>query len=110
MSENYAPRIRLLGRPSLELDGARLALPEKAYFLFSLLALAPDTTLDRETIRRLLWPSDDSEKRANSLRQLLARVAKAVGPLAPAILVSDGEALQLDTTRIGIDVVALKQA
>lgn len=110
MLENTMLQIRLLGRPSLELDGVSIALPEKAYFLFAVVAMAPRLTVDRETIRRLLWPSHDAEKRANSLRQLLARIAKAVGPDAPAILVNDEETLRLDCDRFTVDLLALMEA
>lgn len=110
MLENTTLQIRLLGRPSLELDGMSVSLPEKAYFLFAVVAMAPRLTVDRETIRRLLWPSHDAEKRANSLRQLLARIAKAVGPGAPAILVTDEEALRLACDRFDVDLLALMEA
>ncbi|EUB96619.1 transcriptional regulator, SARP family [Rhizobium sp. CF080] len=109
MLENTMLQIRLLGRPSLQLDGVSISLPEKAYFLFAVVAMAPRLTVDRETIRRLLWPSHDPEKRANSLRQLLARIAKAVGPDAPAILVTDEEALRLACGRPDVDLLALME-
>jgi len=109
MLENTMLKIRLLGRPSLEWDGQNIALPEKAYFLFAVVAMAPRLTVDRETIRRLLWPSHDAEKRANSLRQLLARIAKAIGPHAPSILVTDDDALQLASDRLEVDLLALME-
>lgn len=110
MLENTMLKIRLLGRPSLQLDGVSISLPEKAYFLLAVVAMAPRLTVDRETIRRLLWPSLDPEKRANSLRQLLARIAKAVGADAPAILVTDEEALRLACDRPEVDLLALMEA
>lgn len=108
MSENNTRRIRLLGRPTLELGEDRVALPEKAYFLLAMLAMAPGGTLDRETIRRLLWPSHNAEKRANSLRQLLARIARAMGPQDSAMLASDGETILLSAADTDIDLISLK--
>ncbi len=103
MSKSSIAIIRLLGRPSIELGEQRIALPEKGYFLFAMLAMAPQATLDRESIRRLLWPSDDPEKRANSLRQLLARISKAAGP----VISTEAEALQLASIGVQCDVIAL---
>nr|WP_246617556.1 BTAD domain-containing putative transcriptional regulator [Rhizobium populisoli] len=92
------------------LDGQAIALPEKGYFLLAMLAMAPQAKLDRETVRRLLWPSDEAEKRANSLRQLLARISKALGTHAGALVRTENETLQLALPDLECDLVTLMGA
>ncbi|MBX5154377.1 MULTISPECIES: BTAD domain-containing putative transcriptional regulator [Rhizobium] len=79
-------RLCLLGRPRLLAAGRELPLPEKSYFLFAMLAAEADLELDRETVRRQLWQSEAPEKRAGSLRQLLARIEQSIPAGLPPLL------------------------
>ena len=101
-------RLCLLGRPRLLAAGRELPLPEKSYFLLAMLAAEPNLELDRETIRRQLWQSELPEKRAGSLRQLLARIEQSIPAELPPLLAAT-------RTHIGladgweVDVHILKQ-
>ncbi|PDT18715.1 toxin [Rhizobium sp. J15] len=101
-------RLCLLGRPRLMAAGRELPLPEKSYFLLAMLAAESNLELDRETIRRQLWQSELPEKRAGSLRQLLARIEQSIPADLPPLLAAT-------RTHIGladgweIDVRILKQ-
>ncbi|MBB2817891.1 UNVERIFIED_ORG: DNA-binding SARP family transcriptional activator [Rhizobium esperanzae] len=79
-------RLCLLGRPRLLAAGRELSLPEKSYFLLAMLAAEADLELDRETVRRQLWQSELPEKRAGSLRQLLARIEQSIPADLPPLL------------------------
>ncbi|MGO6814425.1 BTAD domain-containing putative transcriptional regulator [Rhizobium leguminosarum] len=101
-------RLCLLGRPRLLAAGRELPLPEKSYFLLAMLAAEPNVELDRETVRRQLWQSELPEKRAGSLRQLLARIELSIPAGLPPLLAAT-------RTHIGladgweVDVHILKQ-
>lgn len=101
------PRLRLFGPPSLEVDGVLLNLPEKAYFLLAVLVASPASTIDRNTARVLLWPSLSPEKRANSLRQLLARIFRSLGPDLHALLTVNQDRIILDRALCEIDLADL---
>lgn len=83
-------------------------MPEKSYFLLAMLAAEANLELDRETIRRQLWQSELPEKRAGSLRQLLARIEQSIPADLPPLLATT-------RTHIGladgweVDVRILKQ-
>ncbi|MEZ2128107.1 MULTISPECIES: BTAD domain-containing putative transcriptional regulator [unclassified Sinorhizobium] len=107
MTSTKTRRLRLFGPPSLEIDGVLLNLPEKTYFLLAVLVASPASMIDRNTARVLLWPSQSPEKRANSLRQLLARIFKSLGPDLHALLTVNQDRIILDRTLCEIDLADL---
>lgn len=103
-------RIALLGQPSLELsDGSRPMLLRKAWCLLAALALAPRQSLPRRALADLLWPEDDPRRALNSLRQLLLKTRRALGPSAAAIQ-SGPSRVSLDASQLDLDLVAEQDA
>ncbi|WP_454857265.1 tetratricopeptide repeat protein [Rhizobium binxianense] len=104
-----ANRLCLLGRPKLLAGSHELPLPEKAYFLLAMLAVAPGLELDRETVRRTLWQSELPEKRAGSLRQLLARIEQGIPSGLPPLLVATRTHIALAEDGWAVDLQILKE-
>ncbi len=100
--------VRLFGGFSARTaDGAALALPRKAHALIARLALAPAHALARESLVAMLWGASPDEHARHSLRQTLHLVRGALGD---DVLVAAGDALELDVTRMTIDVLGFERA
>ena len=75
--------VRLLGRPSLEIDGApwTLELPPRYWTLLALLSLAPrGEPAKRSAIARALFPDDHQPEAYSQLRRHLYRIIRALPP------------------------------
>ncbi|MDP9293750.1 MAG: hypothetical protein M3O90_04870, partial [Actinomycetota bacterium] len=77
-----AVKVRLLGPPRVERDGAPVAFDtRKAVALLAHLALA-DRPRPRDVLAELLWPEHDAEHARGALRRTLSTLRSAVGPEA----------------------------
>src|SRR5690349_13241278 len=96
--------LRCLGSPSVQVDG-RDPPPDvvwrKHLALLVYLALSPDMTRGRAHLIGLLWPESPDDKARRSLNEAVHRLRAALGD---ARLVSRGDALQLNTERLTLDV------
>ncbi len=102
--------LRLLGRPALFAHGQEIPLPEKAYPLLALLVASPDHSMDRETLRGILWRSDVSKQRAGSLRQLLTRLDRSVPEELPRLVRATNTHLAFEVESWPVDVQLLCDA
>ena len=50
--------LRLLGKPALFANDGEIVLPEKAYPLLAFVAASSQFSMERETLRGMLWQSD----------------------------------------------------
>ncbi|WP_246737936.1 MULTISPECIES: BTAD domain-containing putative transcriptional regulator [Rhizobium] len=100
--------LRLLGKPSLFANGRELLLPEKAYALLALLVTSPHLSMDRETLRDVLWDADAAKQRAGSLRQLLARIERSVPSEFPRLLDATNTDLTFNAGHWQVDVLILR--
>jgi DNA-binding SARP family transcriptional activator/Flp pilus assembly protein TadD len=100
----------LLGKPSLFANGSEIVLPEKAYALLAFLVASPQLSMERETIRGILWQSEESKQRAGSLRQLLARIDRSIPHDLPRLLKTTNTHVAFDTHRWSADVLLLRDA
>ncbi len=84
--------IECLGSFGLRRDGDPVALPSrKAQAMLGLLAVARQRSLPRARVAATLWERSDADGARVSLRQSLARIRKAAGP----VVVAEGEMLRL---------------
>lgn len=91
-------------------DREDINLPEKAYLLLGMLAVAPAALLDRETVRRVLWQAISPERRAGSLRQLLARIEKRVDAALPRLILAERNGIRLNLEGWSVDLLQLHGA
>ncbi len=78
---------------------------QKARGLLALLALAPGNTRARHWLQDKLWSDRGPKQGSDSLRQCLAEIRKSFGA-ARSCLVSKGQMVTLDTSRITIVLTA----
>ncbi len=110
-AESAQLRVALIGRPRLVArDHGDIALPEKAYLLLAMLAVAPEARLDRDIVRRLIWQAESAERRAGSLRQLLSRIDQRLGQDLPPLLVNDRNEIRLNLSAWNVDLIDLSTA
>ena len=97
--------LRTLGGFELSRAGGEaVVLPgKKALALFVYLALHPETLQPREHLASLLWGDRFDEQARHSLRGCLMNLRRALNDEA-GLIVSEGEAVRLDLSRIDIDV------
>ena len=107
-------RIALLGGFRVSV-GSR-AVPDAAWHrrkpagLIKLLALAPRHRLHREQAMDALWPSLEPEAAAANLRKALHHARRALGtPDGAALLVSNGDAIELAGDGVWVDLDAFRQ-
>jgi DNA-binding SARP family transcriptional activator/TolB-like protein/Flp pilus assembly protein TadD len=91
-------------------NGCGIVLPEKAYALLAFLVASPQLSMERETIRGILWQSEASKQRAGSLRQLLARIDRSIPEDLPRLLKTTNTHLALDAVCWNVDVLLLRDA
>lgn len=102
-------RIFLLGRPEIGGLPKDTVFPFKGFQLLALLAAAPSQRLPRRALAAHLWDSVQDDKALQNLRQLMARMRKAVPELAECLI--DGAAgLFLSDGLCYIDLIEFKAA
>lgn len=102
--------LELLGGASLEAEEGPLTGPaahRHRLALLALLATSPSRALTRDKLISLLWPERDARHARKLLNQSVYVLRNALGEDA---LLSVGEELRLDTTRVPCDVVAFEEA
>ncbi|MFM9865017.1 MAG: BTAD domain-containing putative transcriptional regulator [Micropepsaceae bacterium] len=82
--------------------------PEKAYQLIAILCRAPGYRVARRRVASLLWDAAGDAAAAANLRQLLARVRKAL-PHADELVISEGQNLLLGPRRREIDLCVYQE-
>lgn len=82
-------------------------LPEKAYPLLALLTTSPQMSMERESLRGILWQSDMSKQRAGSLRQLLARIDRSIPEGLPRLLLATNTDLTFNGEHWDVDITLL---
>lgn len=107
MTGKHSHFLRLLGTPALFAEGHEIALPEKAYALLALLVSAPQYSMDRESLRGILWQSDQSKQRAGSLRQLLARIDRSIPDDMPRLVKTTNSHVSFNDEGWNADVLVL---
>ncbi len=75
-----------------------------------MLAAAPAASLDRETVRRVLWQAVSPERRAGSLRQLLARIEKRLDAAWPRLILAERTDIRLNLSGWSVDMLQLHGA
>ena len=75
-----------------------------------MLAVAPAASLDRETVRRVLWQAVSPERRAGSLRQLLARIEKRLDAAWPRLVLTERNDIRLNLADWSVDLLQLHGA
>lgn len=99
-------RIRLLGVPQIEVEGAGFAVDtRKAVALLAYLAVTRQPQ-GRDTLAALLWPDYDGDSARSSLRRTLSALRKALGDrwLSPG-----RDSISLDATGAWLDVSAFRE-
>lgn len=102
--------LRLLGGASLEVTGSSpggRTLPRTRLALLALLALARTRTLPRERLVATLWPEAGAERARHLLRDAAYRLRDVLGD---DVLVSTGDDLKLDASKLRCDVWAFEDA
>jgi DNA-binding SARP family transcriptional activator/TolB-like protein/Flp pilus assembly protein TadD len=100
----------LLGKPALFANNGEIVLPEKAYPLLAFVAASSQFSMERETLRGMLWQSDVSKQRAGSLRQLLARIDRSVPEGLPRLITATNTHVTLNAEYWATDVLLLRDA
>jgi DNA-binding SARP family transcriptional activator/TolB-like protein/Flp pilus assembly protein TadD len=100
----------LLGKPALFANDGEIALPEKAYPLLAFVAASPQFSMERETLRGMLWQSDVSKQRAGSLRQLLARIDRSVPDEFPRLINATNTHVSFNAEGWAADMLLLRDA
>ncbi|WP_422071632.1 BTAD domain-containing putative transcriptional regulator [Tranquillimonas rosea] len=106
-----APAITLLGAFGVT-DGAGTPVrieTRKARALLAVLALADGRPVPRERLAGLLWSRGEMRQALASLSQALYSLRRALEPVVPGLLVTDGECVALDRSRLRIDVQAFER-
>jgi hypothetical protein len=100
-------RLHLLGGFTVFHDSAPdepLSIPSrKARGLLAYLAMQREMSLTREQLAALLWANRFDKQARQSLRQSILSLRKQLEPLAPGLLVLDGERVGLDTQLFSTD-------
>ena len=102
--------VRFFGSPRIEGPNGALTGPASQRHRLALLAvlsLAPRGLLPRDRLLGLLWPETEM---ANARQLLNAAVHAIRKSLGENVLLSEGEALRLDTSALRIDVVEFESA
>ncbi|MDM9625354.1 BTAD domain-containing putative transcriptional regulator [Rhizobium sp. S152] len=82
-------------------------MPEKAYPLLALLITSPQMSMERESLRGILWQSDMSKQRAGSLRQLLARIDRSIPERLPRLILATNTDLTFNGEYWDADITLL---
>jgi TolB-like protein/DNA-binding SARP family transcriptional activator/Tfp pilus assembly protein PilF len=111
MNSPSAFRLRLLGSPSIEVDGGpRLTgrvSQRHRLALLALLALASGRRMSRDKAVAWLWPESDQEKGRNLLSVAMYVIRTTLGDGA---LEGEGDELRLDAEVVGSDVADFEAA
>lgn len=96
--------ISLLGGLEVRADAVVIDLPsKKTQALFAYLAYAPGKLHERAKLCGLFWPESAKAQAQASLRQALFSLRKGLPPPGRSALLSRGEALALEASRIRVD-------
>lgn len=100
--------IRLFGSPSVRASGAPLAPlhSRRGLWLLALLALRGGRPLSRSKLAGLLWPDSDETTALQNLRQTLANLRRALGPMADSVVAQADHTLRLETGGAFVDALA----
>ncbi|HET7848774.1 MAG TPA: BTAD domain-containing putative transcriptional regulator [Pseudolabrys sp.] len=100
-------RLRLLGRFAMQVDGNPVTPirigSRKGCGLIAYLAMHPENSENRETLATLLWGNHPDQQARQNLRQCLASLRCNLAPMAPRLLVFEGEVVRLDTAALAVD-------
>jgi DNA-binding SARP family transcriptional activator/tetratricopeptide (TPR) repeat protein/TolB-like protein len=102
--------LRLFGGVVVERDGAPIsgrATQRRRLALLALLAAAPNGAVSRDKIIGLLWPDAETEAARHLLASAVYELRKALGD---GFIVSRGDDLMLDHTRVRTDVARFAEA
>lgn len=100
-------RVRLLGAPSIELDGRPVATDtRKAVALLAYLAVS-EQPQRRAALAALLWPEAETERARGALRRTLSVTRSALGD---RWLEADGETIDLQRVGLWVDVSEFRRA
>jgi len=95
--------LQLLGGASIRTDSGPVigeAAQARRLALLALLATTPNGTVGREKLIGFLWPDVDGERARHLLSESVYQLRKAFGAGA---LISEGDALRLDSNRVTCD-------
>jgi DNA-binding SARP family transcriptional activator/TolB-like protein len=101
---------QLFGGASLQRDGVTLTGPvaqRHRLALLSLLCVSHPRSLSRDKLLGYLWPERDGDHARNLLNQAVHVLRKALGD---GVIVSTGDELRLDASRLECDVLAFREA
>jgi TolB-like protein/Tfp pilus assembly protein PilF len=91
-------------------DGAAVELPgQKDRALLAILALAHGAPQSRDKLAGLLWSDRGDPQARDSLKHALTRVRQSLGEALSDALITDRQTVQLDLSRLPVDVVKVEQ-
>ncbi|HWA91098.1 MAG TPA: BTAD domain-containing putative transcriptional regulator [Rhizomicrobium sp.] len=96
-------RITLLGHPTVAARLPGAVFPEKGFQLLAILCRVPKGECSRRKLASLLWDAQDDAVALANLRQLLARIRRALAG-SGAALESKGQAVALGSLKAAIDL------
>jgi DNA-binding SARP family transcriptional activator/TolB-like protein/Tfp pilus assembly protein PilF len=100
-------RITLFGHPAVAAPLPGAVFPEKGFQLLAILCRAPRGECSRRKLASLLWDSQSDAIALANLRQLLARIRRALADTG-AVLESKGQTIALGSLRSAIDLCAFQ--
>ncbi len=105
-------RIALFGPPKVEVNGAPVAQlrSRKGMWLLALLTIRGRREVSREWLMGALWPDAAPQNASASLRQSLADLRRALGPLSARIVSPSPRTLSLDIAPREADVLSFDEA
>jgi predicted ATPase/DNA-binding SARP family transcriptional activator len=97
---------RLFGNAEVLVCGAPMPPlhSRRGLWLLALLALHNGRTISRSKLAGLLWPDSDESTALYNLRQTLADLRRALGPLKSTLVAEPDHSLRLDLVRVQVDV------
>jgi DNA-binding SARP family transcriptional activator/TolB-like protein/Tfp pilus assembly protein PilF len=102
-------RITLLGQPAVDKQSPGAVFPEKGFQLLAILCRSPRGECSRRKLASLLWDSQSDAVALANLRQLLARIRRALAD-SDAMLESRAQTIALGPSKTAIDLCAFQSS
>ncbi|MFW2332246.1 AfsR/SARP family transcriptional regulator, partial [Ilumatobacter sp.] len=99
--------IRLLGAPTVHLDGAPVGFRSRKVFALLIFLVVEGGVHRRERLVELLWPDSDGAKGAATLRSTLSRLREALGEASDVLQAGRGDVSVVLGDRDVVDVYRL---
>jgi len=107
MGSESSIRITLLGHPAVAARPSGAVFPQKGFQLLAILCRAPRGECSRRRLASLLWDSESDATALANLRQLLARIRRALAGMGVALESRDQD-IALGSLSTAIDLCAFQ--